>query len=187
MRWLKRVGYRLSQVPGWVLYVSTGLFVIVIFFVWRATVFDDLLVRERAYVQSIQVLEQQKLLLPDMQYQVTSLKQKNDLLYNDLCSELHKFGVTDPYIQRERLLIDLDESGLSILSFSPAEGKKKALYEKNVLELKTVGTFKQICMFLRQLAESKMPMLFKKATIKKNDQLLSFDSTLAFYAFQREK
>ena len=62
-----------------------------------------------------------------MQYQVTSLKQKNDLLYNDLRAELLKFGVTDPYVQRERLLIDLDESGLSILSFSPVEGKKKAL------------------------------------------------------------
>lgn len=187
MRWLKRVGYKLSKVPVWVLYIATGLFICVIVFLWKSAVFDDLLANERLCVQSIQGLEQQRLLLPDMQYQVASLKQKNDLLYNDLRAELLKFGVTDPYLQREQLLIDLDESGLSIFAFSPADGKKKALYEKSIVELKTVGTFKQICLFLRQLAEHRMPILFKKVEIQKKDQLLSFNSTLAFYAFQREK
>jgi len=169
------------------LYLLTIVLIVCVVWIWQHYIYQPLVQREKSYVVNIEALENKKLLLPDLQYTILSLRNKNEALKADLNSSLLRYACHDPYLQLERILIDLDDVGLEVTAFVPQEVKKKSFYERDMIGFKVRGNFEKIIDFLRLFNSRNMLATFKKATISRDDEGLILDSIVALYTIEKEK
>ena|GEM_PF-3032751 len=168
------------------LYCVTICVTILIIWFWNLYVFEPLECQERQLIGSIETLERKRLVLPDLKFQIRSLKQKNTHVHNDYTSMLLRYPLQDFYLQLERILSDIDDVGLEITTFSPQEEKHKAFYEKSLITFNISGDFERMMSFLSFFDNRNMLAIFKKACIKRGEDNLSLDSTIALYKMERD-
>lgn len=183
----KSLIYQLGQIRLPYLCLATFLLAVFLSSCWYFWFYQDLCIAELQCEVRVHALEQRRLLLPDVQYQVTLLKQKNDTVSQELRNKFHAFQPLNFNQQRDLLLANLEESGLGVVAFNPRVIKKKVFYDKNVIEFKTVGTFDQMTHFLRKASAVNVPARFKKVVIIRKERSLVLESVLAFYTFEKEK
>lgn len=181
-----RVVYAVNKIHVLYLYIITFAFIVLIVWFWKQAVYEPLELKERQYFTTIEALEQKKLVLPDLRYTIVSLRNKNESLKNDFQSRLLRYSASDPYLQLERILIDLDEVGLEVAAFTPEGAKKKTFYERDVMNFKVRGDFEKIIDFLRLFDTRNMLAKFKKSIISQDDEGLVLDSTVALYSVGKE-
>ncbi len=99
---------------------------------------------------------------------------------------LLRYPLQDFYLQLERILSDIDDVGLEIAKFSPQEEKHKAFYEKSLITFNISGDFERMMSFLSFFDNRNMLAIFKKACIKRGEDNLSLDSTIALYKMERD-
>lgn len=178
--------HSLSRTRPIYLYLLTLALVIGMIWVWSCRFYEPLIQKEKTCVAIIQALEQKKLLLPDLKYSILSLRNKNEVLKNDLNSCLLHYACHDPYLLLERILVDLDDVGLVVTAFVPQETKKKAFYARDTIGFKVCGDFEKIIKFFKLFNVRDMLATFKKATILHDEEGLVLDSTLALYTIEKE-
>ena len=181
-----RVVYALGQTKIFYFYLFTALMMTVIIWFWYSLFYISLLDYERQTLINIELLEKKKLLLPDLRYAVSSLKNKCDILQTDLKSCLLQHVCQDPYLQLERILVDLDDVGLHVTAFNPQEAKKKSFYDRDTISFKVQGKFEHIVQFLKLFNSHNMLAKFKKMIIHPNEDGLMLDSTVALYTVEKE-
>jgi len=162
--------------------VSAFLFVLA----WYALIYQPLEQQQQTHVATIAVLEQKKLQIPDVRYQVDVLHQHNEQVRDQLQAALVNRDAIDPYLALEHVLRALEESGLQLASFTPQEFKRKAFYERCTFGFRALGGYEQIMQFLNKFCEKNPYSLFKKVVISHSEDTLFLDALVALYLVDRE-
>lgn len=142
--------------------------------------------RERQSLASIQVLEQQKKIIPTLQYQVDQLQQQHDQLRAQLQVHQRDYVRLDPYMRLERLFDEITQSNLRIAAFSPQMHRQKLFYERALFTFKVFGSFEQIMRFLKLFNARAQYAKFKQAHIEHQEASLLFQATIALYVIDPE-
>jgi hypothetical protein len=137
-------------------------------------------------VVSIEHLEQKKLLIPDMQYQVDVLRQHNEQVQHDLQETLHKQKFVDPYVLLEHVLSSIDEIGLQLVLLTPQEFKRKAFYEKCSFTVKALGTYNQLMQLLNHFCQKHPNAVLKKVSIVRSEDKLILEALVIVYLVDRD-
>jgi len=149
-------------------------------------VYDSMEVIIANHFSTIEILEQKRLLLPDLRYNIASLRNKNESLKSDFNSHILRYATHDPYMQLERILIDLEDVGLEVVTFFPEEMKKKDFYDREIIDFKVSGEFEKIVSFLRLFNSHNMLAKFKRSVVSHEDGGLILNATMALYSVREE-
>jgi len=117
---------------------------ILLFWLWHLFIYRPLVVQEDARLGVIAVLEQKRLLIPDLQHRVELLKRHNTQVRQELQFHLLSKESIDPYITLEHVLLSIDALGLRLVSLAPQEFKRKTFYEKCSFGFKVLGSYEHI-------------------------------------------
>jgi Tfp pilus assembly protein PilO len=183
---LRRLTDYFVCVPPLYLYVATLFLLIVLVMCWRTYIFVPLVVREGELVHAIGLLEKKRQRIPNVVRDIDATNVKNAQLHNIYKSTLLQHPVQDIYLQFERMLYDIDNAGLRLVSFYPQDSLKKSFYEKHEVALNVTGSFDHIMSFLAFLEQQATLAVCKKASVKKVENNLFFDATICLYCMERD-
>jgi hypothetical protein len=170
----------------WYILIAAIVVVLVALWFWYNNFYSVLHQQEHACLSAIAALEQKKVQIPDVRYQVDVLRQHNEQTRSDLQGLVIGHQSIDPYAALERILGALDAAGLQLVSFTPQEFKHKIFYEKCTFGFQALGAYDQIMQFLDHFCEKNPCSLFKKIVINHADDQLLVDALVALYLIEKE-
>ena len=153
---------------------------------WYEFVYWRLQQQTLASTATITHLEQKKALIPDLQYQVDTLRQYNERVRNELQLTVLNQEHIDPYIFLEHVLLHIDEAGLQLALLMPQEFKHKTFYEKCTFGFKALGTYEQIMLLLNHFCEKHPNSVFKKVNITHAQNKLLVEAFIAIYVVDKD-